>query len=328
MRLPHLPFKFPAAIFGNAFGDHLLTLPALRALAALFSGRLSLICMPGARREFFRDLRLRSVCEIKMPMRGRRERVISAARVAERVGKCDLFLSLNPWHSRSIERLLKLLSPALSVGFAPAFQVALPKGARTHRADLVFGVPSYLHPGLRIEDFAYPPRLPAQCRPRVRRFLRWAAPGMRVLAVHTETKADKTWPRERFSEVMNSFLERHPEFVILVLDFRKWRGDAGKFKDRIIQSPHLPLPYALSMVGESDLFLGVNSCMLHAADLFRVPGVGLFEPKGDRRWGFRFSPHRHLCDARGLKYIRAPRVLEALESLLRPTGRRSLRKAM
>jgi len=316
MQRSHLPFKFPAAIFGNAIGDHLLALPALRALAALFPSRLSLICMPGSRRRFFPDLRLRSVCEVKMPSRGRRERAFAAARVVERVGKCDLFLSLNPWHSQSVDRLLKLLSPEISIGFSPAFQVALPRDETTHRADLAFGVPAYLDRELRLEDFAYAPRLPAQCRPRVRRFLRWAAPRKRILAVHTETKADKSWPRERFNTVMHSFLERHRDFVILVLDFRNWNLAGGEFKDRIIQSPHLPLPYAFSMVGESDLFLGVNSCMLHAADLFRVPGVGLFEPGGDRRWGFRFSRHRHVSHPRSVKRIRERDVLEALESLL------------
>jgi ADP-heptose:LPS heptosyltransferase len=317
MRSPRLPFKFPVAIFANAIGDHLTTLPALRALAALFPGRLSLICLPGSRWEFFSDVRLRSVCEIKMPVRGRKERVLAAGRVAERIGKCDLFLSLNPWHSRSIDRLLKLLSPALSVGFSPAFQVALPKDAITHRADLAFRVPSYLDPRLRLEDFAHSPSLPSHCRPRVRRFLSWAAPRMRILAVHTETKAERMWPRERFSKVMNSFLERHPEFVILVLDFRKWRLTDGEFKDRIIQSPYAPLLYKFSMVEESDLFLGVDSCMLHAADLFRIPGVGLFGPTDPpRRAGFRFTRHRHVCDSRGMSHIREAAVLRALESLL------------
>lgn len=311
----HLRFRFPAVIFGNGIGDHLLTLPALRALAALFPSRLSLICMPQSRRKFFSDLHLRSSCETEMPGSESRGRRIAAARVANRLGKCDLFLSLNPWHSGSIDHLLKLLSPTTSVGFSPAFQVVLPKDFSKHAADLAFSVPAYLEPSLRLEDFAHPPRLPAQCRGRARQFLRAVAPGMRVLTVHTETKAEKLWPRGRFIDVMKSFLERHPKFVILVLDFQKWSLD-GEFKNRIIQSPHLPLQYAFSVVGESELFLGVDSCMLHVADLFRVPGVGLFGPEGSRRWGFRFSRHRHLSDPRGMKGIHEPEVLEALESML------------
>lgn len=242
--------------------------------------------------------------------------MFDATRVAERVRKCDLFLSLNPWHSQSVDRLLKLLSPQLTVGFSRSFQIALPKDAAKNRADLAFEVPSYLDRSLRLEDFAQPPRLPADCRPRVRRFLNQAAPRMRVLAVHTETKPDKSWLPESFSRVMHSFLERRPEFVVLVLDFRKWKLVAGEFKDRIIQYPHLVLPYTFTMLGESDLFLGVDSCMLHAADLYRIPGVGLFGPTDARRWGFRFSRHRHISDPRGMNHIQESAVMEALESLM------------
>jgi hypothetical protein len=328
MRPPNLRFESPAVIFGNAIGDHLLTLPALRAIASLFPSHLSLICMPRSRRNFFSDLRLRSVCEIKMPGSGSRGRKFAAARVATRVGRCDLFLSVNPWHSRSMDRLLNLLSPSLSIGLSPAFQVALPKDLSKHAADLAFGVPAYLRPSLRLEDFAYPPALPAGCRVRVRQFLKEAAPGMRILAVHTETKAERLWPRERFIAVIYSFLEHHPEFVAFVVDFQKWNLDPGRFKNRIIHSPRLSLPYAFSVVGQSDLFLGVNSCMLHAADLFRVPGVGLFGPEGHARWGFRFSRHRHISSSREMKAIYEPEVLDALESLFshgRPGTFRSVR---
>jgi ADP-heptose:LPS heptosyltransferase len=340
-------FKYPTVIFGNALGDHLLALPALRALASLFPSRLALICMPGFRRVFFSDLRLRSVCEVEMRRRGR-GRVFDAAAVAKRIGKCDLFLSLNPWRSASLDRLVALLSPALSVGFSPAFQVAIlklsdssrerpykgqsarlkaaatkpkarPSASMQHEADSAFRVPANLDPSLRLEDFAVPPRLPVGASARVRQFLRVNAPGKRVLAVHNETKIQKRWPRERLSKFLSAFLERHPDFVVFMLDFRKPRRKRGKFEDRIIHPRGLPLPYAFAVLREGDLFLGVDSCMLHAADLFRVPGVGLFGPTEPRRWGFRFARHRHVRDVHGLKYIRESRVLRALESVLRET---------
>jgi hypothetical protein len=278
-----------------------------------------MICMPGFRQTFFSDLRLRSICEIEMRRRGPQrtaQRVFDAGAVAKRIGKCDLFLSLNPWQSVSLDRLVRLLSPALSVGFSPAFQVALAKPSTEHAADTPFGVPAYLDPSLRVEDFALPPRLPARATVLIRQFLRATAPGKRVLAVHNETQSDRTWPRDRLSNLVTAFLKRHPDFVIFVLDFHKPRIKTGEFKDRVIHSRGLPLPYAFAVLGESELFLGVDSCMLHAADLFRIPGVGLFGSSEPRRWGFRFSPHRHVRDRRGLKYIPEPAVLEALESLL------------
>jgi ADP-heptose:LPS heptosyltransferase len=303
-------------IFANAAGDHLLALPALRALASLFPSRLSLVCMPGFRRTFFSDLPLRSVFEVEMPGH-KRSRVFAAASVARRIGECDLLLSLNPWRSVSLDRLVRLLAPALSIGFSPAFRVALRKRLTQHAADEAFRVPARLDPRLRLNAFAFPPRLPPRVRPRIRQFLKAAAPGKRILAVHNETKPDKVWPPDRLGRFLAAFLERHPDFVVFILDFRKPNLSLSNFKNRVIHSSGLPLLYAFGVVQESDLFLGVDSCMLHAADLFRVPGVGLFGPTDPRRYGFRFSRHRHIHSRGGTKHIRESAVLAALESLLR-----------
>lgn len=318
-RLTYRPgshFKNPAVIFGNATGDHLLALPALRALVSLFPARLSLICMPGFRRRLFSDLLFRSVCEVEMHPRGGRRR-FDSSEVAGKIGRCDLFLSLNPWSSVSLDRLVALLSPALSIGLSRAFQVVLPDSPGLHAFDSTFRVPAYLNPTLQLADFAFPPRLRARVRPRVREFLKAVAPRKRILAIHNETKPEKVWPLDRLSKLASAFLERHPDFVIFVLDLWNPRIDAGKFQDRVIHSRGLPLPYAFAVLQESDLFLGADSSMLHAADLFRVPGVGLFGPTDPRRYGFRFSRHRHIRGRRGMKSIRESIVLAALESLLR-----------
>jgi ADP-heptose:LPS heptosyltransferase len=201
------------------------------------------------------------------------------------------------------------------VGFSPAFDIALPK-SKVHVSDSAFRIPASLDPRLRISHFANPPSIPPRVDARVRKFLRDVVPGRRILAVHNETKPHKTWPPYRLSKLLDAFLNRHADFVVFVLDVYRPRWRLEKFSDRIIHSRGLPLPYAFSVLEKSDLFLGVDSCMLHAADLFRIPGVGLFGPTEAWQYGFRFAPHRHICDHRGVKHISEAAVLRALESLL------------
>jgi hypothetical protein len=55
--------------------------------------------------------------------------------------------------------------------------------------------------------------------------------------------------------------------------------------------------------------------MLHAADLARVPGVGLFGPTRAATWGFRFASHRHV-EMSTMAEITAAEVLAALEDLV------------
>lgn len=71
-------------------------------------------------------------------------------------------------------------------------------------------------------------------------------------------------------------------------------------RQRLVRVERLRLGVALALVSLSDLFLGVDSCMLHMADLCRVPGVGLFGPdssEGARKCrgglSFRGASSRH-----------------------------------
>jgi ADP-heptose:LPS heptosyltransferase len=71
----------------------------------------------------------------------------------------------------------------------------------------------------------------------------------------------------------------------------------------------------MGLVATADLFVGIDSSMLHAADLARVPGVGLFGPTRAVEWGFRFAPHRHI-DMSTMADITVQSALDAMEELV------------
>jgi len=63
--------------------------------------------------------------------------------------------------------------------------------------------------------------------------------------------------------------------------------------------------------------------MLHAADLYRVPGVGLFGPTDPREFGFRFNTSVHLTGGPFMEDIPVESVADALDSLVTPGPVRS-----
>ncbi|WP_395853504.1 glycosyltransferase family 9 protein [Cystobacter fuscus] len=311
----------PVVLFANGFGDHLLNLPALRALASVFQGRLGLICLPGIARWLYGGLPLRGLWEVPM-RRGGEGRLFDAQAVAARIGTCELLASLCPWHSESVDALLAHLEPRSSIGFFPGFRVRLPLDYARHTVDLAFEVPRQLEPSLRVEDFAAAPSLPSSALRLADEVKRLVGPRRRILAVHTETGAEKQWPVERFVTLLDAFLERHPEYVALVLDQESVGLDRGRQGGRILHRQRLDFDKALALIQRADLFVGIDSSMLHGADLFRVPGVGLFAPTRPEEFGFRFGPHRHVHEPRGMEAIAVEQVLEALEQLaLIPTTR-------
>jgi ADP-heptose:LPS heptosyltransferase len=335
----------PVVLFGNGLGDHLLALPTLRALSELFDGRLALISMPGMADIFLRGLRFRSVCETAMrsEINGRD---FDVAAVAQAMPMADLMISLNPWHSPAIDRLLTQWSAPQSLGFSRKFSVALPLDYSKHSVDLAFGVARHLDPRLEVETFAAPPLASPVAAGHVGRILQWFPPAMKILAVHADTglwtsdgaKAfgvsksstpilgNKMWPLDCFVGLLDAFLDRHPDYLAIVVGGMDMKLDRGAHKNRVISACGLPIDASFAFVGVADLFVGVDSCMLHAADLHRVPSVGLFGPTNPREFGLRFCDHVHVARA-DMHSISVDEVCAALDSLamITPAAARRLR---
>lgn len=314
-----LDSEHPVVFFANAIGDHLLTLPALRALIKLFPKKLTLIGTPYFQQVFLPEFDSDLICKPEINWDGKRW-AFDLEAVANNLEECDLLLWLSTWYPDAPELILKRLAPRHSVGFCPGFEIDIPVDCSQHAADLVFDVPLQLSTTLRIEDFAYPPILGTANQQRAREIRQFVPEPMKVMVVHPDTKPEKMWTDDRWRRLLDLFLERHPEFVVFLIGNHKPALNTEHYGKRIfLYSGRLALATALALVGEADLFLGVDSCMLHAADLFRVPGVGLFGPTACQHWGFRFTPHQHICNQNGTDKIQVDEVLTAIERLLKET---------
>src|SRR5262249_10507821 len=91
--------------YTGGVGDRLCNLPALRALAAIFQGRLGLIGHHGDRALYYRDLELSAAWEIDLDLIATGW-TFDAAALARKLRDCDLLLSVNPWHTDSVSGLL------------------------------------------------------------------------------------------------------------------------------------------------------------------------------------------------------------------------------
>ena len=183
-----------------------------------------------------------------------------------------------------------------------------------HAVDMAFAVPAYLDPTLRAEDFSGPPAVSEFASATARAFLRRRARSQFSLFVHMDTKPEKRWPRDRFAQALQRFLSEFPNFTAFVVNIRSEPIWPMEFPDRVVLFS-LSLDATLALLRECDLFLGVDSCHLHAADLFRVPGVALFGPTSCRRWGYRFTDHWHLQGGEQMEVIGVSDVCTALRQL-------------
>jgi len=317
MDTPPRNARAPVVFHLNGTGDRLLALPAVRALAELYPGRLRVVGAPGDEQLFYSDLPLRDFRPMLAKLQPTHA-VVDTGLLREALGDCDLLINFSTWFEPSVDAVLGETEGRETIGFFPQYKRWLPLSDSRHACDQFFDLVHLLEPSPRFEHFAQPPSLPPNAMALARSFRAEVTTGVRVLAVHTETGASKEWPLERFKRVLNDFLTRHPEWLVLVVDLAD-RGLAsipeGK---RVVAATGLAIPPAMALVGICDAFLGVDSCMLHAADFFQLPSVGLFGPTPEQRWGFRVTKHhRHISGAGSIEAIEEGVVAEALEELAR-----------
>jgi ADP-heptose:LPS heptosyltransferase len=311
-----LAARAPAVLaFNGGIGDRLCNLPALRALEALYPGRLSLVCSQGDRQLYYSDLNLRGLYELEFRHTDTGF-TFDVEPLARHISSCDLLLSINPWHTSSVSELLARFPKVASVGFFPEFRRQLQCDYEGHAMDMAFAVPAFLKSTLQLVDFSQPPSIAPAASAKAQEFKRRYAGSQRTLFVHTDTRAEKSWPRDRFERVLAGFLHEFPHFTALVVDLRGDGIGRGQFTDRVLPV-NLPLDACFALLRDCDLFLGIDSCHLHAADLFRIPGVGLFGPSTARRWGFKFSIHRNFQGAGRMDTIEVDEVFKALCILAR-----------
>jgi hypothetical protein len=317
-------FNRPVVFFANGFGDHLLVLPTLRALSRIFAGTLSLISLPEAQLEFFSDIDFNSVVPIRFRDLDKNCLVHNAQKVslltldyqwmAAQVYGSDLLISLAQWESESSRSLFKSLAPTVSVGFFPDYTYSL-GDAHGHVFDQMFSVPRLFDPNLQIDDFVGPPLIKEKYRLLATDFRRALGTKFKLLTVHSDTKRKKMWLPGNFITVLDRFLEARSNYLAVIVGL--WTDlplEKMRCRDRVFNLTGVPLNLSFALVGVSDLFIGIDSCMLHSADLFKVSGVGIFGPTDPLKWGFRFAKSKHVS-ARTIEMIGVDEVTEALVSL-------------
>jgi len=312
-----LSAEYPLAFFINGYGDNYLNLPALRALCRLFDGRLTLVCRDGPHLFCFEDLEVERRIELDARFDGSQYQ-FDAMSAAAQIARCDLFLSLVPWSTPSLRNLVRAWGDITSVGFFENYSHYLRLDYDKPNADLAFDIVRILRPDYRLDDFLQPLRYANDRRQHVLGLLSLLDPGTRTLSVHMDTLAQKTWDDTRWIETLDTFLDKHPDFVVFLVgrpknpvDTESWRN-AG----RVIPCYGLSLPSSCCLVAESDFFIGVDSCMLHVADMARVPGVGLFGPTKAKEFGFYIGPHITIQGDGTMEKIEVDMVTKALDQIV------------
>lgn len=310
-------FARPVVLFAGGIGDALLALPSLRAVARQFFGRLTLVCEAAAYEWFFHEMRVDQYIRLDDYAGGgpsdEAEMVFDGRELGGAIGRCDLALVYTLCRSDSVVALLDRLD-GLHVGLGDGLDIGYDRRSARHAVEQYFRVAQIFDDCAMPAEFSSAPSLPKAAVSAAARIAAAIPDGAAFVTVHTETKTRKRPDLVRTATLLADITDRIPSCWVLVLD----ASPDEVFTDcssRVVACNDLPLDTAMSLIRHSDAFIGVDSCMLHAADMFRVPGVGLFTVTDPDEYGFYFSRAESVpVDAKGDGWEK--RALDAVLDLL------------
>lgn len=283
--------------YANGLGDAIINRPAFSALCRNLPRPVRLIRGEDRGDFLWNGLDFDEIVVLAMHRRDDGGREFDVDAVPERFVGCDRFVSLVPWFSSSLTRLVARLGPTYSIGFGYGFDYSVPLDYRVNSVSLGFCIAQSLDMDTCLAHHRLPLRFAATPIEKVAAlFGELARVGLhRVIGMHTETLAQKQWDASLFAKVACKVLSRTDDVVVLVVDYHASIPVCACHGHRWVQVPRLGLESAMHIVSRCHAFLGVDSCMLHAADLADVPGVLLFGPHTEpSEFGYFWSHGRHL----------------------------------
>lgn len=293
------PIRAPLVVAHGLAGDLLMSVPALRAIGQRFGFDLPLVC--GTEPEHVALLRAAGFTHLHPTLFRTREARPGEAVVIPCHWGFDVEAVLPLAQDRdTIVCMTESPGPAFealaqrtglpAVGVHEQADVVVPfDDVDAHTFDRFFALAQAVcGETVRLEDHVgFPHRADAA---QIRRQVREATGPGRLLALHADTKPDKMWPLERWAAWLQRLWQDEPQTQVLLLGYPAIPIERYAVDARLLDVRDLPLTVNYEIAGMVDQFVGIDSCMLHAADLCGVPCVGVFnQTYSPRLYGLRFA---------------------------------------
>lgn len=314
------PLNKAVVFFANGLGDYILTLPSLRALAWRLPTPLTLVTDDCPADLLFGDVGFSEIVMVPMSrLDWSTARSFDAASLSKRIGDADYFISLVPWDSIALRRLIEGSNFEATFGFGPGFDFSLRLDPDRHAADRSFDLVKKFGEDFDIMDFAEPISLPSHFVTAASRIRQAVGGDRRILVVHEETSTPaKRWDSNRMRRMLETITAERPDLTAILVSRYGASFDIRGLEDQVVSIDRVSFGFFLALIAEADAFVGVDSVGFHAADLSQTPAVGLFGPTRPEEWGGRFSPCAHVYGAGSMERISVEAVLAAVRSIMPP----------
>lgn len=256
-----------------------MALPTIRAFVANFGSDVGLIVgndLPTELLALFNHIQVEIVVISRTEGRRRIQH-------GNPIGGCDIFVSLVQWHNDSVIHFAREADAKLTIGHYEGFDLFLPLHNHLHCIDQTFRLFAPFAPREKCEKFSGPIQFEAGLMDRFRS-LRTCFKGKPLLVAHFDSAKNKIPSRDWINSVLNA-VDQRVECSIVAIGRTSMLEAFTNVDVEILDS----LGLCMLLAASADVFIGVDSCMLHVADLHRRTGIGVFVSTDPKEYGFRFA---------------------------------------
>lgn len=269
--------------------------PAMSAANQAVAGHKALVTQQGPHRFLFEDLGFDQIVEVPMHATSS-GREFDVGEVTAKLPKCELFISGVSWNSGSLRKLRRSLRPAVAAGHFPEYDIVADASGDPNWTHRLFALARLCGASGQLVDHRAPPRFSIRTSQRLNDFLRRLPTQTRTLVLHLDTLPHKMWEAQHWLRLLEEVLARRPDLIVLVVGLRE-PPPMARFQDRVISMVGMRLEDSMYLVSKAHVFAGVDSCMLHVADICNIPAVGIFVGSSSAEFGPCFTRSRALSTA-------------------------------
>ncbi len=273
----------------DGLGDHILSIPAMNALAAGLGTRVTLVTRDGMTRLFYSGCAFTSVIEVPMSAmeHGWEFDSVRAAAGCPVAASCVVLV---PYSSVALRSWLSIIAPRdIAWGHKALAEYAGDSTGAAHQVDRMIGL---VRPvlGLTVPAMDLTWALPEEAWTWARCQKSGLTGGSkRLLVMHFETGGAKCLVPEEVTALVSHLHTALNDWSLVLVS-----EAVPAYRDKLLEcGAHTiagnTLERVFALVRSADAFLGCDSCMLHAADLGGVPSIGMFRSTNPAQWGLRFA---------------------------------------
>lgn len=268
-------------IADNGIGDSIMMLPALRALAMEVSSEIKILSNPRYFDNVLYEFTKKSI--LLNDYNNDNQHILTC------IEETDIVVIYSTWDIVNQLGIKPFLKDKIVFGYFSEYCTNLIEYDHRNMIDQYFSVVMFFNKAIDVNRYSYPLVLPDSSKVNASALYSAFSPGTLLIGIHTHTREEKMVSADYFVEVIKIVKEIYPQSILIVVDPVDTELSVMLDKNTFVNLQGLDISIVMQFFQYISLLICIDSCILHAADLIKLPIISFFPATSVNNWGPKYS---------------------------------------